>query len=246
MSPCPISSCTSTLTTPRVTLMRRARSAREMGWCSRRRLSAMRRLISREVVRVATLKSCVLIFLMGCRRAFVRSLDKISPPEPPVKNFFCAPPRRHAAGRNSTSPVRSLFCLSPFAFLLLTSVCCSLDAPRALRPNDSPQGPSAPKVKRMLVALGSARAAKIMALRAACARVAEVDARWRQAELLTRSVETGVARMPLNDTQLMWGARNRAEAVRLLLKAEGKRADFYVGLEGGFHSITFDGERRTC
>jgi non-canonical (house-cleaning) NTP pyrophosphatase len=97
----------------------------------------------------------------------------------------------------------------------------------------------------MLVALGSARPAKIMALRAACARVAEVDARWRQAELVARPVETGVARMPLNDTQLMRGARNRAEAVRELLEAEGAPADFYVGLEGGFHSITFDGERRT-
>jgi non-canonical (house-cleaning) NTP pyrophosphatase len=30
-----------------------------------------------------------------------------------------------------------------------------------------------------------------------------------------------------------------------LLEREGGPADFYVGLEGGFHSITFDGERRT-
>jgi inosine/xanthosine triphosphatase len=97
----------------------------------------------------------------------------------------------------------------------------------------------------MLIALGSARPAKIMALRAACARVAEVDARWRTCELVARPVETGVPRMPLNDTQLMRGARNRAEAVRGLLEADGNRADFYVGLEGGFHSITFDGERRT-
>jgi inosine/xanthosine triphosphatase len=100
-------------------------------------------------------------------------------------------------------------------------------------------------VKRMIVALGSARPAKIMALRTACARVAEVDARWRQAELVALPVETGVPRMPLNDTQLMRGARNRAERVRELLEAEGRAADFYVGLEGGFHSITFDGSRRT-
>jgi inosine/xanthosine triphosphatase len=97
----------------------------------------------------------------------------------------------------------------------------------------------------MIVALGSARPAKIMALRAACARVAEVDARWRQAELVALPVETGVSRMPLNDTQLMRGASNRAEAVRVLLADEGRAADFYVGLEGGFHSITFDGARRT-
>ena len=100
-------------------------------------------------------------------------------------------------------------------------------------------------VTRMLIALGSARPAKIMALRAACARVAEVDRRWKQAELVARPVETGVPGMPLNDTQLMRGARNRAEAVRHLLEAERSPADFYVGLEGGFHSITFDGERRT-
>lgn len=97
----------------------------------------------------------------------------------------------------------------------------------------------------MLIALGSARSAKIMALRAACARVAEADPRWRQSELVARPVETGVARMPLSDMQLMRGARNRAEAVRELLAGEGRRADFYVGLEGGFHSITFDGERQT-
>lgn len=97
----------------------------------------------------------------------------------------------------------------------------------------------------MQIALGSARPAKIMALRAACARVAAVDMRWRQAELVARAVETGVSRMPLNDTQLMRGACNRAEAVRTLLEREGGPANFYVGLEGGFHSITFDGSRQT-
>jgi inosine/xanthosine triphosphatase len=97
----------------------------------------------------------------------------------------------------------------------------------------------------MIVALGSARAAKIMALRAACARVTEVDPRWRHAEIVTRSVESGVAAMPLCDMQLMRGARNRAENLRELLRGEGQRADFFVGLEGGFHSITFDGVRHT-
>jgi non-canonical (house-cleaning) NTP pyrophosphatase len=51
--------------------------------------------------------------------------------------------------------------------------------------------------------------------------------------------------MPLNDTQLMRGARGRADAMRELLLSEGRRADFYVGLEGGFHSITFEGARQT-
>ena len=84
-----------------------------------------------------------------------------------------------------------------------------------------------------------------MALRTACARVAEVDARWKRAELVARAVETSAPRMPLNDTQLMRGAFERAEAVRSLLQDEGRNADFFVGLEGGFHSITFDGRRHT-
>ena len=97
----------------------------------------------------------------------------------------------------------------------------------------------------MIIALGSARAAKIMALRSACARISEGDARWRNAELVARNVETSAPRMPLNDTQLMRGAFERATVLRELLLAEGAGADFYVGLEGGFHSITFDGVRHT-
>ena len=97
----------------------------------------------------------------------------------------------------------------------------------------------------MLIALGSARSAKIMALRSACARIGEADPRWRRAELVARPVESGVPRMPLTDMQLMRGARGRAEAVRELLAGEGHGADFYVGLEGGFHSITFEGRRQT-
>ena len=51
--------------------------------------------------------------------------------------------------------------------------------------------------------------------------------------------------MPLTDMQLMRGARTRADAVRALLAEGGQRADLYVGLEGGFHSITIDGRRHT-
>ena len=97
----------------------------------------------------------------------------------------------------------------------------------------------------MIVALGSARAAKIMAVRAACARVAAADAGWARAEIVARPVESGVPRMPLTEMQLMRGARQRADAVRALLEPEGLRADLYVGLEGGFHSVTFEGRRHT-
>jgi inosine/xanthosine triphosphatase len=95
------------------------------------------------------------------------------------------------------------------------------------------------------IALGSDRAAKIMAVRASIARVAAIDSSWAEATVLARRVETSVPAMPLNDWQLMEGARERALAVRDLLRGQRREADIYVGLEGGFHSISIEGEWHT-
>lgn len=95
------------------------------------------------------------------------------------------------------------------------------------------------------IALGSDRAAKIMAVRASIARVAEVDLAWRDATVVARPVETDAPAMPLTDWELMSGARKRALAVREILVGQKLAADLYVGLEGGFHSISIDGEWHT-
>ena len=95
------------------------------------------------------------------------------------------------------------------------------------------------------IALGSDRAAKIMAVRAFIARVAEIDSRWRDASVVARPVKTEAPAMPLTDWELMSGARLRAEAVRDLLIEQKLEADLYVGLEGGFHSISVDGQWHT-
>jgi inosine/xanthosine triphosphatase len=95
------------------------------------------------------------------------------------------------------------------------------------------------------IALGSDRAAKIMSVRAAIARVAELDSGWRSAKVIPRPVKTDAPAMPLNDWQLMSGARKRALAVRDILIEQKLEADLYVGLEGGFHSISLEGEWRT-
>jgi inosine/xanthosine triphosphatase len=92
------------------------------------------------------------------------------------------------------------------------------------------------------IALGSDRAAKIMAVRASIARVASVDASWSEATVLARRVETTAPAMPMNDWELMQGARERALAVRDLLRNQRRDADIFVGLEGGFHSISIEGE----
>ncbi|HEV7373095.1 MAG TPA: inosine/xanthosine triphosphatase [Pyrinomonadaceae bacterium] len=97
----------------------------------------------------------------------------------------------------------------------------------------------------MIIALGSDRAAKLMAVRAAVARISAVDAHWSEATITARVVETDTPAMPLTDWQLMHGARFRAESVRAQLQKEGLSAQLYVGLEGGFHSISVDDEWHT-
>ncbi|CDM66976.1 DUF84 family protein [Pyrinomonas methylaliphatogenes] len=95
------------------------------------------------------------------------------------------------------------------------------------------------------VALGSRRAAKIAAVRSCLARLAELDPHWRDAEVIPREVQTHIAAMPLDDAESMRGARERAHAVRARLQREGLTADFFLGLEGGFHMISGAGERLT-
>jgi len=95
------------------------------------------------------------------------------------------------------------------------------------------------------IALGSDRAAKIMAVRASVARIATIDPNWANANVVARRVETSIPAMPLTDWHLMQGARERALAARDALKSRRLEADIYVGLEGGFHSISIEGEWHT-
>ena len=104
-----------------------------------------------------------------------------------------------------------------------------------------------PAVKNRIerIALGSDRAAKIMALRASIARIAEIDPAWLHASVVARPVKTNAPAMPLTDWELMSGARQRALAVREILAQQKLGTDLYVGLEGGFHSISVEGEWHT-
>lgn len=84
-----------------------------------------------------------------------------------------------------------------------------------------------------------------MAVRASVARIAAVDSSWSEANVVARPVTVNVPAMPLTDWQLMQGARERALAVRDSLISRRMEADIYVGLEGGFHSISIEGEWHT-
>jgi len=84
-----------------------------------------------------------------------------------------------------------------------------------------------------------------MAVRASVARIAMIDPDWANANVVARRVEISAPAMPLTDWQLMEGARERALAVRDSLHSRRLEADIYVGLEGGFHSISIGGEWHT-
>ena len=84
-----------------------------------------------------------------------------------------------------------------------------------------------------------------MAVRASGARIATSDPDWANANVVARRVEISAPAMPLTDWQLMEGARERALAVRDSLHSRRLEADIYVGLEGGFHSISIGGEWHT-
>ena len=84
-----------------------------------------------------------------------------------------------------------------------------------------------------------------MAVRASVARIATIDPSWTDANVVARRVESNVPSMPLTDWQLMQGAQERAFAVRESLQSRRLEADIYVGLEGGFHSISIAGEWHT-
>jgi len=58
-------------------------------------------------------------------------------------------------------------------------------------------------------------------------------------EYVLRGVESESPNMPLTREDLMRGAYKRAHNLAAILAKEGQRADFYVGMEGGFDQIPF-------
>jgi len=76
-------------------------------------------------------------------------------------------------------------------------------------------------------------------------RIAAIDSTWADVEVLALDVASDVPAMPVSDEQLMRGARARADGARASLARQGQLADFYIGLEGGFHSEQLEGASHT-
>ncbi len=97
----------------------------------------------------------------------------------------------------------------------------------------------------MIVAVASNRLAEIEAVKEGWKIFSEslVDKR-DSVEFLSFGVAGEIRSLPLNQDELMRGARSRAESLILQLKRERAEADFYVGLQPGFQLVESQGPRR--
>lgn len=80
----------------------------------------------------------------------------------------------------------------------------------------------------MLVVLGSKRGPKLRAVEAV---LRGLGGEFGSAEIQAHETESGVRETPLERAEIMRGAWNRVQAVRVLLPD----ADFWAGMEGGVH-----------
>lgn len=96
----------------------------------------------------------------------------------------------------------------------------------------------------IVIAVGSTRKPKLEAVHEALKEIARILLADRAFEIVAREVASGVRHTPTSRQELMRGARQRAEALQLSGRREGKAWDYFVGLEGGLDSIEENGLRR--
>lgn len=99
----------------------------------------------------------------------------------------------------------------------------------------------------MRIAVGSTRPPKVEAVREAWDVFSDgiLEDASENVSIVAYDVPGKAApAMPLSVEQLMRGARERVENLALQLKRERAEAEFYVGLEGGFHIVDYEGARR--
>ncbi len=97
---------------------------------------------------------------------------------------------------------------------------------------------------KILIAVGSTRRPKLMAVREAIRDFAAVLAPGGEFEVIGVEVDSGVGHTPANRAELMQGARQRVEALVHLAPEKAESWRYFVGLEGGLDVIQEEGERR--
>ena len=98
-------------------------------------------------------------------------------------------------------------------------------------------------MKKIIAAVGSTRRPKLNAVTEALAAFGEQLDPKAIFEVAGVEVPSGVGHTPLSRTDLMAGARNRAEALRAISQETSAPWEFFIGLEGGFDIVRDRDER---
>jgi inosine/xanthosine triphosphatase len=94
------------------------------------------------------------------------------------------------------------------------------------------------------IAVGSARRPKLNAVKDVALAIAPLIGEGAAPEVVGYEVDSGVSHTPTSREELMQGAWQRAEALREVLRGQGRTADFLVGLEGGLDVVMGNGVQR--
>jgi inosine/xanthosine triphosphatase len=99
-------------------------------------------------------------------------------------------------------------------------------------------------MQNIQIAVGSTRRPKLSAVTEAARTFGSLLAVGAQLEVIGVEVESGVSHTPTARSELMRGARQRAEAVMRLTKEKSESWQYFVGLEGGMDIIEAGEKRR--
>ena len=96
---------------------------------------------------------------------------------------------------------------------------------------------------KIVIAVGSLRRPKLEAVREAMAAIAPKVRPGAGFEVVGVETPSGVRHTPLSREEIMAGARQRAEALAAISRAEDKGWHYFAGLEGGVDILSEGGKR---
>ena len=96
---------------------------------------------------------------------------------------------------------------------------------------------------KLIVAVGSTRRPKLNAVWEALTILGPALEPNQQFEVIGEEAPSGVSHTPLSRSEIMSGAKNRADVLATRAQRENKLWKFFVGLEGGLDVLSRDGSR---
>ena len=96
----------------------------------------------------------------------------------------------------------------------------------------------------MILACATERKPKLDALTEAMNTIAD-DLGVESWTIVSKSIGSGVSETPITEEEIIRGAMNRVHKLKNDMDKLDEKADYYIGMEGGFHQNTIDGTKIT-